>query len=137
MTEPRSGRFWPRLTQRAALGAVANHLWTAFGPINVYPPYPPQPSWRPPVAVDLGPRVDVPALPVERRIRHRIEVARAYSAWNRRDEALTILLDAERDAPEQIRHHVISRQLVLRWIRQQRGKPSHHLAGLAKRLHVI
>ncbi len=34
-----------------------------------------------------------------RRIRYRIEVARAYCAWNRRDEALTILLDAELDAP--------------------------------------
>ena len=89
------------------------------------------------IAIDLGPRVDVSALPVERRIRHRIEVARAYSAWNRRDEALAILLDAERDAPEQIRHHFISRQLVMRWIRQQRGKPSHHLAELAKRLHVV
>jgi hypothetical protein len=88
------------------------------------------------VAVDLGPRVDASALPMERRIRHRIEIARAYSAWNRRDDALAILLDAEREAPEQIRHHFISRQLVVRWIRQQRGKPSHQLAGLAKRLHV-
>ena len=41
---------------------------------------------------------------------------RAYSSWNRRDEALTILLDAEHVAPEQIRRHVISRQLVIRWI---------------------
>jgi len=81
--------------------------------------------------------VDVSALPVERRIRHRVEVARAYSAWNRRNEALTILLDVEHDAPEQIRHHFISRQLVLSWIRQQRGKPSHQLAGLTKRLHVV
>ncbi|MBV9143553.1 MAG: hypothetical protein JO115_22010 [Pseudonocardiales bacterium] len=89
------------------------------------------------VAVDLGPRVDVSALPLERRIRHRIEIARAYSAWNRHDEALTILLDAEQDAPEQIRHHFISRQLVLRWIRHHRGKPSHQLAELAKRLHVV
>lgn len=73
---------------------------------------------------------------LERRIRHQIEIARAYSAWNRHDEALTILLDAEQDAPEHIRHHFISRQLVICWIRHQRGKPSHHLADLAKRLHV-
>jgi hypothetical protein len=26
---------------------------------------------------------------------------------------------------------------VLGWIRQQRGKPSHHLVGLAERLHVV
>jgi hypothetical protein len=120
------------------LGADANHLWTAFGPTNVaiHRVSTAVELGDLQVAVDLGPRVDVSALPVERRIRHRIEVARAYSAWNRRDEALMILLDAERDAPEQIRHHFISRQLVLSWIRQQRGKPSHHLAGLAKRLHV-
>ncbi|MGH3976234.1 MAG: helix-turn-helix domain-containing protein, partial [Pseudonocardiaceae bacterium] len=121
------------------LGADANHLWTAFGPTNVaiHRVSTAVELGDLQVAVDLGPRVDVSALPVERRIRHRIEVARAYSAWNRRDEALTILLDAERDAPEQIRYHFISRQLVLRWIRQQRGKPSHHLVGLAQRLHVV
>lgn len=121
------------------LGSDANHLWTAFGPTNVaiHRVSTAVELGDLQVAVDLGPRVDVSALPVERRIRHRIEVARAYSAWNRRDEALTILLDAEQDAPEQIRHHFISRQLVLRWIRQQRGKPSHQLAGLAKRLHVV
>ncbi|MCA1709468.1 MAG: XRE family transcriptional regulator, partial [Actinobacteria bacterium] len=121
------------------LGADANHLWTAFGPTNVaiHRVSTAVELGDLQIAVDLGPRVDVSALPIERRIRHRIEVARAYSAWNRRDEALTILLNAERDAPEQIRHHFISRQLVLSWIRQQRGKPSHHLAGLAKRLHVV
>lgn len=121
------------------LGTDANHLWTAFGPTNVaiHRVSTAVELGDLQVAVDLGPRVDVSALPVERRIRHRIEVARAYSAWNRRDEALTILLDAEQDAPEQIRHHFISRQLVVSWVRQQRGKPSHQLAGLAKRLHVV
>jgi hypothetical protein len=44
--------------------------------------------------------------------------------------------------PERIRRnrfatHFISRQLVLSWVRQQRGKPSQQLAGLAKRLHVV
>lgn len=71
------------------------------------------------------------------RCQFSASIARAYGAWNGVDEALAILLDAERDAPEQIRYHFISRQLVLRWIRQQRGKPSHHRAGPAKRLHVV
>jgi len=88
------------------------------------------------VAVDLGPRVDASPLPKERRIRHAIEVARAYSAWNRHDEALSVLLDAERQAPEQVRHHYLSRQLVLSWIRRERGKPSGQLAALARRLRV-
>ncbi|MGH3867222.1 MAG: helix-turn-helix domain-containing protein [Pseudonocardiaceae bacterium] len=121
------------------LGADANHLWTAFGPTNVaiHRVSTAVELGDLQVTVDLGPQVDVSALPIERRIRHRIEVARAYSAWNRRDEALTILLNAEQDAPEQIRYHFITRQLVLRWIRQQRGKPNHHLIGLAERLHVV
>jgi transcriptional regulator with XRE-family HTH domain len=121
------------------LGGDANYLWTAFGPTNVaiHRVSTAVELGDLQIAVDFGPRVDVSALPIERRIRHQIEVARAYSAWNRREEALTILLDAERDAPEQIRHHFISRQLVLSWIRQQRGKPSHHLIGLAERLHVV
>jgi transcriptional regulator with XRE-family HTH domain len=120
------------------LGGDANYLWTAFGPTNVaiHRVSTAVELGDLQIAVDLGPRVNVSALPIERRIRHQIEVARAYSAWNRREEALTILLNAEQDAPEQIRHHFITRQLVLSWIRQQRGKPSHHLVGLAQRLHV-
>jgi transcriptional regulator with XRE-family HTH domain len=125
-----------RVAQR--LGRDANYMWTAFGPTNVaiHRVSTAVELGDLQVAVDLGPRVDASALPVERRIRHRIEIARAYSAWNRRDEALAILLDAEQEAPEQIRHHFISRQLVVHWIRQQRGKPSHQLGALAKRLHV-
>jgi hypothetical protein len=65
-----------------------------------------------------------------------LEVARAYSAWNRRDEALGTLLDAERIAPEQVRYHFLSRQLVQTWIRQQRGRPSFQLTDLARRLKV-
>jgi hypothetical protein len=75
-------------------------------------------------------------LPTERRVRHALEVARALSAWNRRDEALDMLLDAELVAPEQVRYHYISRQLVLTWIRQQRGRPPFALADLARRLKV-
>ena len=74
--------------------------------------------------MDLGPRVDASGLPVERQVRHAIETARAYSARNRWDDALGVLLDAERLAPEQIKHHAISRQLVLSWLRNHRGPRS-------------
>lgn len=79
-----------------------------------------------------GPGVDTSGLPTERRL----ELARACSAQNRHDEGLGIVLDAERLAPKQVRHHYISRQLVLTWIRQQRSKPSLQLAGLAGRLRL-
>ncbi|WP_046497779.1 hypothetical protein [Streptomyces odonnellii] len=74
---------------------------------------------------------------MESLVRHSLELARAYSAQNRTDEALALVLDAEELAPEQIRYHFISRHLVTVWVRQQRGKPSHLLAGVAQRLRVI
>ncbi|WP_258401030.1 hypothetical protein [Micromonospora saelicesensis] len=40
-------------------------------------------------------------------------------------------------APEQVRHHFLSRQLALTWVRRQRGKPSAELVGLARRLKVL
>jgi hypothetical protein len=47
-----------------------------------------------------------------------------------------MLLDAEVAAPEQVRYHYLSRQLVLTWIRQRRGRPPFALADLARRLKV-
>ena len=88
------------------------------------------------LAIELAPRVDTTALPVERRVRHSMELARALSSWNRTDQALTVLLDAEQVAPEQVRHHAISRQLVQNWIKRSRGKPGYQLAALAHRVHV-
>lgn len=120
------------------LGADANHFWTAFGPTNVaiHRVATAMELGDVQVAIDLGPKVDAARLPTERRIRHSIELSRAYSAWNRRDDALGVLLSAERLAPEQVRHHYLSRQLVLGWIKRERGKPSTQLIGLAKRLKV-
>ncbi|MER8183110.1 helix-turn-helix transcriptional regulator [Kitasatospora sp. NPDC094015] len=121
------------------LGCDANHLWTAFGPTNVaiHRVSTAMELGDVQVAADLGPRVDPSMLPLERRVRHTLEVARAYSAQNRTDEALALVLDAEELAPEQVRHHHISRRLVTAWVRQQRGKPSHQLAGIAQRLHLV
>ena len=121
------------------LGHDANHLWTAFGPTNVaiHRVATATELGDVQVAIDLGPRVDTSALPMERRVRHLLEVARAYSAWNRLDEALETLLAAERMAPEQVRYHMLSRSLVLGWIRRQRGKPSTALVDLARRLNVL
>ncbi|MEU8286918.1 hypothetical protein AB0C01_21555 [Micromonospora sp. NPDC048905] len=121
------------------LGADANYLWTAFGPTNVaiHRVATAAELGDLQVAIDLGPRVDTAGLPMERRVRHSLEVARAYSAWNRVDDAQAVILDAEQMAPEQVRHHFLSRQLALTWIRRQRGKPSAELVGLAQRLKVL
>ncbi|MDC2951243.1 helix-turn-helix domain-containing protein [Streptomyces heilongjiangensis] len=121
------------------LGRDANHMWTAFGPTNVaiHRVATAAELGDMQVAVDLGPQVDTSGLPVERRTRHNLEVARALSAHNRMDDALSMILEAEQWAPEQVRSHYLSRELVLTWVRNQRGRPSRTLAELADRLHVV
>jgi transcriptional regulator with XRE-family HTH domain len=120
------------------LGRDANAMWTAFGPTNVaiHRLTAAMELGDVQIAVDLAPRIDASGLPIERRVRHAIETARAYTARNRRDDALEILLDAEQVAPEQIRHHAISRQLVLSWLRNTRGPRSVALEQLAGRLRL-
>lgn len=120
------------------LGNDANYMWTAFGPTNVaiHRVATAMDLGDVQVAIDLGPRLDTSTLPTERRVRHAMETARALSAWNRTDDALSTLLEAERMAPEQVRHHALSRRLVQTWMRRGRGKPSFELAGLAQRVHV-
>jgi hypothetical protein len=48
-----------------------------------------------------------------------------------------VLLRAERLFPEQVRYHAMSRQLVMRWLRQCRGAPSRHLGDLARRMKLV
>lgn len=121
------------------LGRDANLMWTAFGPTNVaiHRVSTAMELGDVQIALDLGPRVDASCLPIERQVRHAIETARAYSARNRRDDALAVLLDAEQLAPEQVKHHAISRQLVLTWLRNQRGPGNVQLDQLARRLHLV
>ncbi|MFE4775264.1 helix-turn-helix domain-containing protein [Streptomyces sp. NPDC056713] len=121
------------------LGRDANHVWTAFGPTNVdiHRVATSAELGDMQVAVDLGPQIDTSALPIERRTRHNLEVARAFSAHNRIDDALSMVLEAETWAPEQVRSHYLARELVLSWVRNQRGRPSLAMGNLANRLHVV
>lgn len=129
-----------RQAARAArrLGRDDNLMWTAFGPTNVaiHQVSTAMELGNVERALELAPRVDPSPLPVERQVRHRLEVARAHSARNDRDAALGLILDAERVAPEQVRHHALSRDLVLTWIRRTRGALGDDLTGLATRLNV-
>ena len=120
------------------MGGDANHLWTAFGPTNVviHRVSTAMELGDVQIALDLGPGIDTTGLPTERRVRHSLEIARALSTSRRRDDALGVVLEAEQRAPEQVRHHFLSRNLVQGWIRTQRGTPSFRLADLAQRLGV-
>jgi hypothetical protein len=86
------------------------------------------------VAIDLGPRIDTTGLPTERRVRHAIETARAFARWNRVESALDTLLDAESQAPEQVRYHRLSRILVQEMLR--RPRPAPRVIELAARMGV-
>jgi hypothetical protein len=74
------------------LGTDANHMWTAFGPTNVaiHQVNTAMELGDVQIALDSGPTLDTSALPTERQVRHALEVARAYSARNRRDEGLAL-----------------------------------------------
>jgi transcriptional regulator with XRE-family HTH domain len=118
------------------LGADRNDVWTAFGPTNVA-------IHEVTVAADLGDlqravhlgsQLDVSRVPRERRVRHQLELARGLAGLGRRDEALRLLLDCERDAADQVRRHFITRQLVVGWLRATRTIPSAELVALARRL---
>ncbi len=121
------------------LGRDANAMWTAFGPTNVaiHRMAAAMELGDVQVALDLASHIDATLLPIERRVRHALETARAYTARNRRDDALAVLLAAEQLAPEQIRHHAISRQLVLSWLRHHHGPRSVQLEQLARRLYLV
>lgn len=121
------------------LGHDANYAWTAFGPTNVK-------IHRVSTAMELddvetalevGRPIDTSSLPTERQVRHSLELARAHNARSRRDEALEILLAAEARAPEQVRHHALSRDLVVNWVRTSKARPAAGLAGLADRMGLL
>jgi transcriptional regulator with XRE-family HTH domain len=118
------------------LGRDGNDVWTSFGPTNVA-------IHRVAVAAELGDPhgaarhgelLDARAMPRERRVRHQLEVARAFAKVGRTDDALRLVLDAERTAPEQVRRHFVTRELLHDLLRAVRTRPNPDLVALAKRL---
>ena len=120
------------------LGHDANHAWTAFGPTNVavHDVSVALELGDVQIALDLAPRVDARAFPVERRVRHALESARIYSRANRQDEAVTTVLHAERDAPRQVRYHYIAQELVVSWMSNRRTRGRADVGALAQWLHI-
>ncbi|MCO6004495.1 helix-turn-helix domain-containing protein [Actinoallomurus purpureus] len=121
------------------LGADTNHLWTAFGPTNVriHRVATAMSLGDVQIALDLIPSVDTRKLPIERRVRHALEVVNAYLSRNLIGDAVEELLRAERVAPEQVHEHVMSRQLVLRLRATASGKRDRRLAELARRMKIL
>ena len=117
----------------------ANHLWTAFGPTNVA-------IHEVAVAAELGDyqraahlgvQVAPAPLPMERQVRHRLEVARALHYQRHQRDALGLVLEAEARAPEQVRRHFLTHALVHDCIRSRHIAASAELNGLATRSGVL
>lgn len=117
----------------------ANYAWTSFNSNNVL-------VHRVATAVELGDageaidrarRVEIGAIPVvERRAALWVDISRAFSQWQKVDEAVRALLAAERTAPEEVRGRRAVQLLVDHLLRQHRGPSSEALTSLARRVGV-
>ncbi|MBR7672256.1 helix-turn-helix domain-containing protein [Streptomyces daliensis] len=113
------------------LGTDANEMWTSFGPTNVE-------IHRLALAlefedvqnaVDIAPGVRPGRnLPVERRARARLDVARAYGEAGRTDDAAKHLKRAFTTAPEQMRAHEFARDLARRLSQRSQRRDVRELA---------
>jgi hypothetical protein len=117
------------------LGADRNDYNTEFGPANVE-------LHAISVAVDLGDagealevaaNVDASQLSPERQSRLYIDLARAHGQRRHVGEAVHALLEAERQAPEQVHSHSMVRDLVREMMSISGRRAPEELVALAKR----
>lgn len=99
------------------LGVDGNALWTAFGPTNVHihrvSAYVRMREGAEAVAAATKvPQPALRALPRERRALHRVDVARGLMHAGRGAEAVKRLLEAEREAPEEVHCRPRTRRLL-------------------------
>lgn len=137
---------WERLNRAERLAGLlegdANHAWTAFGPTNVA-------IHRVSVAAELGDAGEAlraaaqvhedglpPAL-TSRRAQVHLDLAWAQSQRKRDAEATLHLLEAERIAPETIRHNVIVQELVREMLARGSRSKTRSLSALAGRAGLL
>ena len=120
----------------ATLGVDRNEHWSAFGATNVRVHQVSaladmQSGGRVIEAAEQIARSDLMRLPKERRASHLLDVARGYVQWGKRDEASTVLLDADRLAPEEVRCRQMTRQLLTDLVRSY-PRSSHAPVALTR-----
>jgi transcriptional regulator with XRE-family HTH domain len=126
-------------TAAERLGSDMNHVWTAFGPTNVaihrvavaaelgdYQ-----------VAAEIGDAINVSGMPIERQVRHRLELARALHYRAKTSDAMRTLFAAEHQAPDQVRRHFLTHALIHEWIRSKKTRATPELHALAVRSGVL
>lgn len=72
----------------------------------------------------------------ERRANHLVDVARGYSQWGMREEALGKLLEAEALAPREVNCRPQARGTIENLMERSSGKPSIALRALAERVGI-
>jgi transcriptional regulator with XRE-family HTH domain len=91
------------------------------------------------LAVEVAADIDetgIRAIRRERRANHYVDVARGYSQYGQRDEALEKLLQAEALAPREVNCRPVARATIENLIERSRGKPTLALRSLAERAGV-
>jgi transcriptional regulator with XRE-family HTH domain len=119
----------------------ANHHRLSFGPTNVGVHHVSAlvSLGEGGLAVEAAGRIDeegIRMLRRERRANHLVDVARGYSQWGMREEALERLLEAETLAPREVNCRPLARGTIENLIERSRGKTSSALRSLAERAGV-
>lgn len=91
------------------------------------------------LAVEVASKMDKAGIRLirrERRANHLVDVARGYSQWGMRDQALETLLEAESLAPREVICRPMARSTIENLISRSRNQPSASLQALAERAGV-
>lgn len=125
----------------AELAPDANHLLTSFNTTNVL-------IYEASILGDLGEYdralnvatrispVAFAGLSRERRIHHLVDTARSAQGAGRADSALSLLLQAERDDPQNVRTWSLSRAVIIALLTGRQPADGRGLHGLATRAGV-
>lgn len=121
------------------LGYDGNRMWTAFGPTTVRMHHVSAALELGDVetAIAKGERIDTSSLPIERRVRHKLDLARAQHARGRRDTAEVLLLDADELAPEQVTNHYITHDLLTAWALTPQPTSHRRIGELTETLRIV
>ena len=120
----------------------ANHLGTAFGPVNVAI-HAISASLRlgdPRTAAETGEALDLADMPVGlvgRRAQVNLDLARAYAMTRKDAAAVNLLLAAERLSPQLVRYDPATRDVLTELLRREHRPSTPELRPLARRAGVI
>jgi hypothetical protein len=120
----------------------ANHMGTAFGPVNVaiHAISASLKLGDPRTATQTGEALDLAAMPaglVGRRTQVNLDLARAYAMTRKDAAAVNLLLAAERLSPQLVRYDPATRDVLTELLRREHRPSTPELRPLARRAGVI